>query len=133
MGMKPYESKAYALELGMRIKEQRVKAGQTQAEAADGINTSVQHLSDIERGRSLPSLALISRISDFYDVSLDVLAKGSPVNRSIGKLDAYLNMLDPKKAKIVQDSFETILSILADEYKNALTYQKRYLSKREKK
>ncbi len=50
-------------ELGRAIRSRRQAAGLTQRVVATGAGITVQYLSDIERGRRLPSLDVLARVA----------------------------------------------------------------------
>ena len=60
-----------AAKLGERIKFFRNKAGITQARLAELIQKSVNHVTQIERGLSLPSVPMLYDISQILQVPID--------------------------------------------------------------
>jgi transcriptional regulator with XRE-family HTH domain len=61
--------------LGNRLRDARIGAGFDLAEAAARSGLSMQHLSDCERGRKLPSLPALVAIAGAYQLlSTDLLA-----------------------------------------------------------
>lgn len=60
-----------ALRIGLRIKNMRKRAGLTQNELTEliGIN-SRSHLSDIEKGKKMPSLELLYKIEAHLDTGI---------------------------------------------------------------
>ena len=74
---------------GMRIRQLRIKNGYTQEKLAGALNIDRSLLSHIEAGKRGCSVDLLIQLSDFFDVSLDllVLGKKEPVpNESDRKL-----------------------------------------------
>ena len=60
-----------------RIKNLRVKAGLTQAEASERLSISLKSLQSIEQGRRECSLEMLMDLSELYMVSTDYLLKGT--------------------------------------------------------
>lgn len=60
-----------------RIKNLRVKAGLTQAEASERLSISLKSLQSIEQGRRECSLEMLIDLSELYTVSTDYLLKGT--------------------------------------------------------
>ena len=52
----------------------RERRGMTQRAAADALGVSAVHLSNVERGRAVPSSSLLSRLKDVYKIDVYVLA-----------------------------------------------------------
>jgi len=53
-----------------RLRSLRHSAGMTLEQAASAAGTSVSYLSDVERGRTRPSLAMLERIAAVYGLSV---------------------------------------------------------------
>jgi transcriptional regulator with XRE-family HTH domain len=66
----------YAVLIGSRLRAARKGQKLRLADVAEWVGISVPYLSDIERGRSNSSLAVIVRIARAVDVSLDALVEG---------------------------------------------------------
>lgn len=60
----------HANTVGIVVKYARVKEGLTLRELSDKCNLSVSYLSDIERGRTVPSLGALTEIMDALDADL---------------------------------------------------------------
>ena len=63
------------MELGKRLKQSRTNKGFSQTNVADYLNISRQSISKWENGNSLPDLANLVRLSNYYEVSIDELLK----------------------------------------------------------
>ena len=61
-------------ELGRTARQVREKLGMTQRAAAVALGVSSVHLSNVERGRTLPSASLIARFSEVYGIDIYVLS-----------------------------------------------------------
>ncbi len=65
--------------LGSRLRALREGAGLTQVELSDRIGISQRHISAMELGTALPSLAVADAMASALDVSLDELVRGASV------------------------------------------------------
>lgn len=65
------------LEIGKNIKELRKSKGITATFVAQNIGVTSSVLSEIERGKSNPTIDKIIALSDFFGVSIDYLVKGT--------------------------------------------------------
>lgn len=63
-------------EMGKRIKEVRNKIGITQEKLAEQIDVSPSYISEIERGTSICSLAVLVSISEILETNIDYLING---------------------------------------------------------
>ena len=61
------------MELGAALKKYRYDCGLTQDEAADKLGVTRQAISSWERGRSIPDIEMIRKISRLYNVKLEKL------------------------------------------------------------
>ncbi|MEC3637304.1 MULTISPECIES: helix-turn-helix domain-containing protein [Bacillus mojavensis subgroup] len=75
--------------LGERLKQARKKAGLSQKEVAQAVNSTEKTISNYERDYRDPDTVTLSKLSDLYDVSTDYLLGRKPKNMS--KLDETLN------------------------------------------
>lgn len=62
--------------MGLRLRELRQRVGLTLPVVAEEVGISVSHLSDLERGRTLPSLPLLLRLADQYQLETTELLSG---------------------------------------------------------
>ncbi len=65
------------IEVGKNIKELRKSKGITATFVAQNIGVTSSVLSEIERGKSNPTLDKLVALSDFFGVTTDYLLKGS--------------------------------------------------------
>lgn len=63
--------------LGPRLRERRAELGRTLAAVAGDAELSVSHLSAIEAGGSVPSLAVLARISHALGLSLNAVLRAA--------------------------------------------------------
>lgn len=85
-------------EFGERMKQARIEKALTQKELAEFLNVSIAQISDIERGKSSPSLKRAVLIASCLDVSLD-----------------YLTGIETEKSIPCDPLFHTIGSLTYDE------------------
>ncbi|MDF1500749.1 MAG: helix-turn-helix transcriptional regulator [Anaerolineales bacterium] len=63
------------MKLGERIRELRHQKGETLLELGDGAGLSVSYLSDLERGRTSPSMQTLQALADHFELTVtDFLA-----------------------------------------------------------
>lgn len=60
---------------GERLQQKRADLGLTQQNIADKMHVSRQTISSWERGNSYPDINSLIKLSDYYQVSLDILLK----------------------------------------------------------
>ncbi|EON70137.1 helix-turn-helix domain-containing protein [Lysinibacillus sphaericus] len=58
-----------------KIKEERQKHNMSQQQLGEKLNISRQSISKWERGESYPSIELLIKLSDIFDITLDELVK----------------------------------------------------------
>lgn len=69
----------YVVEIGKRVKQQRLAQRLTQAQLAERASITAQYLSHIENGNQQMSIAVFSRICDALNISADkILYNRSP-------------------------------------------------------
>lgn len=81
--------------IGIRVRAARKASGLTQARLAEAVNRTVEAISNIERGRSLPPLDLLDAIARVLGCSLPALVdhvEGTH-NAERARLEAELAML----------------------------------------
>ena len=64
------------MKIGKRLNEIRIIHEMTQEELAEKYHVTRQTISNWENGKSYPDLETLVKISDDFDVSLDILLKG---------------------------------------------------------
>lgn len=83
-------------EMGKRIKEGRNKVGITQEKLAEKIDVSPSYISEIERGSSICSLAVLVNIADILNLNLDSVINGINTDNADTYFSEILNNI-PKK------------------------------------
>lgn len=88
--------------IGQRIKKLRKEHSYTQEKLAEILDISTEHLSRIENGMYRPSLTLIEKICDIFDVSEAELMFGASYESSVNE-DLYnkIENLTPDKKKVI--------------------------------
>ena len=76
------------MEISERLKQARIQSGMTQEQVAEKVMVSRVTLSHWENGKTLPDIASLISLSDFYQISLDELLKGDPKMTEKVKKDA---------------------------------------------
>lgn len=66
--------------LSERLKEQRNEKGYTLKYVAEQLNVTIRSICRYESGEREPSIDMLKKLCDFYDVSADYL---------IGRIDSY--------------------------------------------
>lgn len=61
-------------DIGQTARYVRERLGMTQRAAATALGVSAVHLSNVERGRTVPSSSLLGRFRDVYGIDVYVLA-----------------------------------------------------------
>lgn len=87
-------------EIGRRIAQKRRKLLLTQAEVEAKAELSPRYLSNIERGRSIPSIDVLMQIADVLHMTPDEVllgADGMQKGELSGQLAAKLKRLDKKQ------------------------------------
>ena len=64
------------MEIGKKIKEQREQKNWSQDDLAEILNISRQSISKWELNKVYPSIDMLIKMSDLFDISLDELIKG---------------------------------------------------------
>lgn len=94
--------------VGEYIKELRQKKGLTQEQLADALIVTRKTISKIENGIYLPSLDLLKNMSDFFEVSIDELVSGGPIEEKTDKIN---NPLPPYRLNRIFISSVVLLAL----------------------
>lgn len=70
-----------AFNVGPQLKYLRLSHNLTQQQLADKIDTSRTYISDIEAGRDTPSLKLLAKMAQAYNVTMADIVKGAEDNK----------------------------------------------------
>lgn len=101
-------------QIGLRLRAFRLERQLTQEQLAEVIDRSVETISNLERGVSLPNEATLHRLAQKLDVTLDDLLKERAASSSSKRpIDYYraaevLKLLDEKKLKLAYKLLKAI-------------------------
>ena len=98
------EERTDVMEIGVKLKEARIKSGLTQENVAEKIQVSRQTISNWENEKSFPDIVNVIKLSDLYNISLDQLLKGD---------EAMIEHLE-KSTNIVKSNEKLIAAIIAN-------------------
>jgi len=92
-------------EIGLRIRAHRLERRLTQEQLAEAIDRSVETISNLERGVSLPNEATLVRLAQVLNIGLDDLFKERKTGSSKQPIEFFratevLRALDEKKLKL---------------------------------
>ena len=97
--------------MGTRMKRRRKELKMSQAELAEKVNVSNNHISSIETGKQIPSLTTFVKICEQLDTTPDFLLLGSLHTDNLPKniYDA-LALCNKKDLPLIQDIVENFVS-----------------------
>lgn len=82
------------MDIGVKIKNARIKTNLTQEQAAEAIGVSRQTISNWENEKTYPDIVSVVKMSDLYDISLDRLLKEEkPVSDYLDYLEESTNVV----------------------------------------
>ncbi len=95
------------MDIGLKLKNARIKAELTQEQAAEVLGVSRQTISNWETEKTYPDIINVVKISDLYNVSLDHLLKEEK------PMSNYLNYLEESTNQVKsRDRFSKLLLII---------------------
>lgn len=109
-------------EIGARIRQARLAKHISQATLAEMVNSSVSHISDIERGVTNCSLSIFVRIVEILEVSADSLLmvyKPEALKIYSGSLHKILEDCTPAEAAIILNTVKELKTSLLASRNNA--------------
>ena len=102
------ERKELNVSIGQRIHSARENAGITQEKLSEKIDTSVQYISDLERGVTGASVATLIKICKTLSVSSDYLLMGDEGNIPLD-ISKKLHSLTPSEQKLMNAGIDILL------------------------
>lgn len=97
--------------MGTRMKRRRKELKMSQAELAEKINVSNNHISSIETGKQIPSLTTFVKICEQLDTTPDFLLLGSLHTDNLPKsIYDSLALCNKKDLPLIQDIVENFVS-----------------------
>lgn len=103
------------INIGVRLKEARLKKGFTQKDLSDASDIHVTYISEIERGVKMPSINTFVKIIEALDISADYVLRN---NISSGKgyvfneVTERLKDISPRQRKCIVDIIDAYLKNL---------------------
>lgn len=88
--------------VGPTVRTVREERGLTLATVADGAGISASHLSRIERGRAVPSYAVLAQIADTLGVDIGALTTEERSTRTIDAILDRLPLSAPARADLLR-------------------------------
>ena len=101
------EERTDVMEIGVKLKEARIKSGLTQENVAEKIQVSRQTISNWENEKSFPDIVNVIKLSDLYNISLDQLLKGDEA--MIEHLEKSTNIVKSNEKLIAVDDLVYII------------------------
>ncbi len=90
-------------DMGKRIKEGRNRIEITQEKLAEKIDVSPSYISEIERGTSICSLAVLVNIAEILELNLDYLVNGINESNIDSSFSEILKDISKKEQKLYID------------------------------
>ena len=107
------EKKDINIEIGLRVKQEREKAGLTQARLAELLDMGTKSISAIERGEVGVSLTSLQNICRALSISSDRLMFGSETKNDAQDLIERLEGLTPVQFEIAVDILNKLIEAFA--------------------
>lgn len=95
-------------EVGRRMAKRRKELGLKQYEVCEMLNVNYKYISNLETGRSAPSLETIMNLCETLETTPDYLLLGTEVNISNDTLADKISRLDNKSKLLLNDIIDTI-------------------------
>ena len=95
-------------EMGKRIKEGRNRLGMTQERLSELIDVSPSYISEIERGSSICSLAVLVNIAEILELNIDYLVNGISEKNANSSFTEILKDIPKNKHKLYLDICKNI-------------------------
>lgn len=103
------------VELGIKLREARNKAGYTQEQLAEKADIGVMYLGEIERGVKMPSMKIFIKLVEALDVSADYILRNElPSGKEfvLDEITERLADLTPKQRKAAVDILDAYIKNL---------------------
>lgn len=107
------------MSLAVRLRELRADKKASLQAVADALNVSKPHVWELEKGKTKnPSLELLKKLAEYYNVTLDYLAGVTQESES-ERYTALMRKLDPESMsdsdwKVVEQAVEFAVGVLND-------------------
>lgn len=106
--------------IGRRIKELRTKESLTQEKLAELCSLSIQHISNIENGRTKLALPALVNIANVLNTTVDFLLDSNLTSAdSVYEYELYqlMNECDEKERKVILETVRGLKKSLENNYK----------------
>ena len=103
------------VELGMKLREARNKAGFTQEQLAEKADIGVMYLGEIERGVKMPSMKIFIKLVEALDISADYILRNElPSGKEyvLDEITEKLASLTPQHRKAAVDILDAFIKNL---------------------
>ena len=103
------------VELGMKLREARNKAGFTQEQLAEKADIGVMYLGEIERGVKMPSMKIFIKLIEALNISADYILRNElPSGKEyvLDEITEKLASLTPKQRKAAVDILDAFIKNL---------------------
>lgn len=103
------------VELGMKLREARNKAGFTQEQLAEKADIGVMYLGEIERGVKMPSMKIFIKLIEALNISADYILRNElPSGKEyvLDEITEKLADLTPKQRKTAVDILDAFIKNL---------------------
>jgi len=98
------------MEIGLKLKNTRVKSGFTQEQVAEKLMISRQTVSNWENEKSLPDVVSVIKMGDLYQISLDELLKGD--KKMLEKIEKDIATVKSNRKMIIVGWVTIILALI---------------------
>lgn len=101
------------IDLGKRIRQERILAGMTQEQLAEAVNVSSTYIGYIERGERSVTLDKLIQLANVFHVSVDFLLQDSvsfPTSASDTQLLRLWNSASSEQKNLILSLIKSVLS-----------------------
>jgi len=109
------------MQLGTKLRMLRKKRGYTLADMSDEIGLSVSFLSDVERGRTKPSLDTLEKLASFHQMTINDLLGEVDIDKDTGASPGFEEFLKEKETEIDEELVDLLLKVERRARKRAQT------------
>ena len=103
------------IQIGIRVKQAREKAGLTQERLAELLDVTAQYLSGVERGAVGLSVPILSRLCSVLLISSDFILSGDTKLSDVTGITARLSRLPPEHIENVEELLNRYIEGIAIE------------------
>ena len=96
---------------GVRLKELRKQKGWTQKQLANQLNVRYSHLNKYESGMHIPPIERLIQLANIFEVSLDYLVMGTPIEETPIKNDVLFRRFKALEFFKAEDK-DTVIKVI---------------------